>query len=57
MELSPKAITNVEFHLVRKGYDPDEVRAFLTQVAKGVEALQTQLTNADARARAAVSRS
>lgn len=56
MELSPKAITNVEFHLVRKGYDPDEVRAFLTQVAKGVEALQTQLTNADARARAAVAR-
>jgi len=29
MELSPKAITNVEFHLVRKGYDPDEVDAFL----------------------------
>ncbi len=56
MELSPKAITNVEFHLVRKGYDPDEVRAFLTQVARGVEALQTQLTNADARARAAVAR-
>ena len=25
MELSPKAITNVEFHLVRKGYDPVKV--------------------------------
>jgi DivIVA domain-containing protein len=56
MELSPKAITSVEFHLVRKGYDPDEVRAFLASLAKGVEAMQTQLANADARARAAVQR-
>jgi DivIVA domain-containing protein len=56
MELSPKTITSVEFQLVRKGYDPDEVRSFLTSLAKGVEAMQTQLANADARARAAVQR-
>ena len=56
MELSPKTITSVEFQLVRKGYDPEEVRSFLTSLAKGVEAMQTQLANADARARAAVQR-
>ena len=56
MELSPKAITSVDFHIVRKGYDPDEVKAFLNQLAKGVEILQTQLSNADARARAAVAK-
>jgi DivIVA domain-containing protein len=56
MELSPKAITSVDFHLVRKGFDPDEVKAFLNQLAKGVEILQTQLSNADARARAAVAK-
>ena len=56
MELSPKTITSVEFQLVRKGYDPEEVRSFLASLSKGVEAMQTQLANADARARAAVQR-
>ena len=42
MELSPKSITGVQFRTVRKGYDPEEVRGFLAQLARGVEAVQAQ---------------
>src|SRR4051794_41875163 len=56
MELSPKAITGVEFRTVRKGYDPDEVRSFLAQLARGVEAVQTQAATSDQRARAAIAK-
>jgi cell division initiation protein len=51
MELSPKSITGVQFRTVRKGYDPEEVRGFLTQLARGVEAVQAQSAAADSRAR------
>src|SRR3954452_5177213 len=51
MELSPKAITGVQFRTVRKGYDPEEVRGFLGQLARGVEALQAQTAATESRAR------
>jgi DivIVA domain-containing protein len=51
MELSPKAITGVQFRTVRKGYDPEEVRGFLGQLARGVEAVQAQSAAADSRVR------
>ena len=51
MELSPKSITGVQFRTVRKGYDPEEVRGFLAQLARGVEAVQAQSAAADSRAR------
>src|SRR4051794_36520846 len=51
MELSPKSITGVQFRTVRKGYDPEEVRGFLAQLARGVEAVQAQWAAADSRAR------
>jgi DivIVA domain-containing protein len=51
MELSPKAITGVQFRTVRKGYDPEEVRSFLAQLARGVEAVQAQATATESRAR------
>jgi len=51
MELSPKSITGVQFRTVRKGYDPEEVRGFLSQLARGVEAVQAQSAAADSRAR------
>jgi DivIVA domain-containing protein len=56
MELSPKAIAGVEFRVVRRGYDPDEVRSFLVQVGKGVEEMRAQLVATDNRARAAMAK-
>ena len=56
MELSPEAIVGVEFGTVRKGYDPEEVRQFLMQVARGVEEMRTQLVTSDNRARAALAK-
>jgi DivIVA domain-containing protein len=51
MELSPKSITGVQFRTIRKGYDPEEVRGFLAQLARGVEAVQAQSAAAESRAR------
>jgi DivIVA domain-containing protein len=56
MELSPAQITEASFRTVRKGYDPDEVDAFLVEVAKALEAARQQATAMEARARAAVAR-
>ena len=56
MELSPAQITEASFRTIRKGYDPDEVDAFLAEVAKALEAARQQATAMEARARAAVNR-
>jgi DivIVA domain-containing protein len=56
MELSPKAITGVQFRTVRKGYDPEEVRSFLSQLARGVEAVQAQAAATESRARSMMSK-
>lgn len=56
MDLTPSQITGATFRTVRKGYDPDEVDAFLARVASVLEAAQQQATAMEARARAAVAR-
>ena len=56
MELSPQAITGVEFTQVRKGYDPEEVKSFLARLAAGLEEMRSHLVASDARARAAMAR-
>lgn len=56
MELSPAQITEASFRTIRKGYDPEEVDAFLAEVAKALEAARQQATAMEARARAAVAR-
>lgn len=56
MELSPQSVASTTFKTVKKGYDPDEVRAYLTQLASSIESTQTQAAAMEARARAAVSR-
>ena len=56
MDLSPAQVTEASFRTIRKGYDPDEVDAFLTEVAKALEAARQQATAMEARARAAVAR-
>lgn len=56
MELSPQSVASTTFKTVKKGYDPDEVRAFLAQLATSIESTQAQATAMEARARAAVAR-
>ena len=56
MDLTPSQVAAASFRTVRKGYDPDEVAAFLQQAAKALEDSQQQATAMEARARAAVAR-
>jgi len=56
MELSPAQISSASFRTTRKGYDPDEVDAFLADAAKALEDAKQQATAMEARARAAVAR-
>lgn len=56
MELTPTQVAGASFKTVRKGYDPDEVDAFLERAAKALEDAQQQATAMEARARAAVAR-
>ena len=51
MEMSPKAIAAVTFPVVRKGYDPEQVRSFLSQLSRGVEELQNRALQAEAKSR------
>src|SRR5215213_9050528 len=50
MELTPKVLTTVEFAEKRRGYDPDEVRAFLSEVARAMDGMQQRVREAEARA-------
>jgi DivIVA domain-containing protein len=56
MEMSPQRVRSAEFKTVRKGADPNEVKAFLDDVADELERAQNQSTAMEARARAAVAR-
>jgi cell division initiation protein len=53
MDLTPQAVAGAQFSTVRKGYDPDEVRAFLAKVARGIDGMQSAAGAADARATSA----
>lgn len=56
MELSPQSVASTTFKTVKKGYDPDEVRAYLAKLATAIESTQAQASAMEARARAAVAR-
>lgn len=56
MEISPQTIRSIGFKTVKKGYDPEEVESFRSQVAGAVETAQNQATAMEARARAAVAK-
>ena len=55
-ELTPTEVVGASFKTVRKGYDPEEVDAFLERAAKALEEAQQQAAAMEARARAAVAR-
>ncbi|MET0663031.1 MAG: DivIVA domain-containing protein [Ilumatobacteraceae bacterium] len=54
--MSPQRVRSAEFKTARKGADPEQVRAFLNDVADELERAQNQSTAMEARARAAVAR-
>lgn len=54
--MTPQSVRSAQFKSARKGLDPDEVRAFLDQVAGALEKAQNHSTAMEARARAAVHR-
>ena len=56
MDISPQTIRSAGFKTVKKGYDPEEVESFRSQVAQLLEAAQNQATAMEARARAAVAK-
>jgi DivIVA domain-containing protein len=56
MDVSPQEISTQTFSIVKKGYDPAAVRAYLSGVSKALEASQQQATAMEARARAAVAK-
>ncbi len=56
VELTPAQIVGASFRTVRKGYDREEVDAFLGLASQALEAAQQQATAMEARARAAVAR-
>ena len=56
MELSPQAVAAATFRTVKRGYDPDEVRAYLIEVSASLEAAHQQATAMEARARAAIAK-
>jgi DivIVA domain-containing protein len=56
MELSPQAVAAATFKTVKRGYDPDEVRAYLVEVSASLESSHQQATAMEARARAAIAK-
>jgi DivIVA domain-containing protein len=56
MDTSPQAVASMTFKLVKRGYDVEEVRAYLTEVARQLESAQNQATAMEARARAALAK-
>lgn len=56
MDISPQTIRSIGFKTVKKGYDPEEVESFRSEVAGAVESAQNQASAMEARARAAVAK-
>lgn len=53
MDISSGLTGTKEFRIVKRGYDPDEVNAFLDQIALGVGELKRKLVDAEDTAKAA----
>jgi cell division septum initiation protein DivIVA len=57
MDLNPQAVADAQFRIVRKGYDPEQVRPLLAQAAESLRAVESraqaaegQVSSAEARA-------
>lgn len=56
MEVSPQAIATTTFRVVKKGYDPDEVRAYLGELSRAMDTAQSHAQTMEARARQAMAK-
>jgi len=56
MDMTPQEIAGTTFRVVKKGFDPEEVRIFQLDAARSLEAAQTQAAMMEQRARAAVAK-
>jgi DivIVA domain-containing protein len=56
MEVSPQTVSGATFSIVKKGFDPDEVRGFLSQVAQSLTKANDHASTMEQRARQAVIR-
>ncbi len=56
MELSPQSVSSTTFKIVKKGYDPEQVKSYLSDLAASIEVTQNQASAMEARARAAIAR-
>jgi cell division initiation protein len=55
-DVTPQSITAATFRTVKKGYDPTEVRQFLSSVAGRMQQIQADAEAMEARARAALAK-
>ncbi|MEZ5216749.1 MAG: DivIVA domain-containing protein [Ilumatobacteraceae bacterium] len=53
---TPSTIVNTTFKIVKKGYDPDEVRAYLREVAGTLQTAQDHAGSVETRARQAIAK-
>lgn len=53
---TPSTILNTTFKIVKKGYDPDEVRAYLREVAGALQTAQDHAGSVETRARQAIAK-
>jgi DivIVA domain-containing protein len=56
MELTPQDVISEPFTTVKRGFDPDEVRSFLSRVAGALESSNERAIAMEARARAAMTK-
>ena len=49
MELNPQAIADAQFRVIRKGYDPEQVRPLLTQAAESLRSALSRASTAEGR--------
>lgn len=56
MDLTPQSIAQASFGVTRKGYDPDEVRRYLADVARALDAAHQQAATMEVRARTALAK-
>mgnify|MGYP000564593463 CR=1 FL=1 len=56
MEMTPQEIAGTTFRVVKKGFDPEEVRAFQVEAARALDEAQNQASLMEQRARAAVAK-
>lgn len=56
MEVTPQSVASATFRVGRKGFDPDEVRAYLATVARALSDAHDRANHMETRARQAVAR-